>query len=286
MDSKYWDLLIIEKDRTFVDIAYSGCGSGCKYCYVPSASEKQVLASHEDLIKIVDYLNNSDLKDGHIISFCPNTEPFKSIESTGRVLFLLQRLQENRYYVQISTKEYIDDALMQELDALAKKNSIFINVSMPILSSQEMEPGTANIEQRFSNIERIRLYPYLRCGLYIKPCFRNAVDNIERYATIISRAKPDYVCIGPAFDKNTLTPCATLHHSEDAALLIPAQKSIFLDFSEKLSLSAKCPIVYSSICAIFQTKQHKCSLGLWRYDENICCSCNMFQDRNSLSIDA
>lgn len=286
MNGKYQDLLIIEKDRTFVDVAYSGCGSGCKYCYVPSASEKQVLVSPEDLRQMVDYLNNLDWKGGHIISFCPNTEPFKSIESTKRVLSILQRLHENCFYVQISTKEYIDDALMHELNSLAKKNAIFMNVSMPILSSQEIEPGAANIEKRISNIERIRPYPYLKCGLYIKPCFRNTVDNVEQYAAIIRRAKPDYVCIGSSFDKNTPTPCATLYRPQDAALLISAQKSVILDFSEKLSLSAQCSIIYSSVCAIFQTEQHKCSLDLWRYDKKLCGSCNLFQDASSLPIDA
>lgn len=281
MDRRYQELLIAEKGRTFVDIAYSGCGSGCKYCYVPSASEKQALASFEDLMQIADCLNHSTWKDGHIVSFCPNTEPFKSTESTERALFLLQRLQDKRFYIQISTKEYIDDVLMRELDALAKKNAIFVNVSTPVLSSREMEPRAADIEHRISNIERIRLYPYLRCGLYIKPCFRSAVDDVEQYAAVINRTKPDYVCIGPTFYNNAPAPCAALHRPEDAALLIPAQKSILLDFSEKLSLSAECPIVYSSICAIFQTMQKKCSLDLWRYEEAFCCSCNWFQDGNS-----
>lgn len=164
MDRRYQELLIAEKGRTFVDIAYSGCGSGCKYCYVPSASEKQALASFEDLMQIADCLNHSTWKDGHIVSFCPNTEPFKSTESTERALFLLQRLQDKRFYIQISTKEYIDDVLMRELDALAKKNAIFVNVSMPVLSSREMEPRAADIEHRICGMTVLLCMRPVSCG--------------------------------------------------------------------------------------------------------------------------
>lgn len=277
----YRKLLIIEKHRFFIDVAYRGCGSGCKYCYVPSAAEKQQLASYEDLTKIVMLLNQPDTTTSSIISFCPNTEPFKSSESTERVLFILESLREHRFHIQISTKEHINDALLVKLNALAAKNAIFLNISMPVLSPAQVEPGSATIEERISNLDRMQHCSNLKCGLYIKPCYEIAVNNMEQYIAIINSAKPDYVCIGPAFTGNKESPCATLHHPTDAALLIPAQKNLINKFSEQLRTSIECPVVYSSICAIFQTMQCRCSLDLWQYDESLCRSCGLFLNMNN-----
>lgn len=275
MQEKYQDLLIVEKGRVFVDVAYRGCGSGCKYCYVSSSAEKQVLASYEDLRQVVEYLNGYEQNDKCIISFCPNTEPFKMKDSIDRVLFVLRGLQGNRFFVQISTKEYIRDALLHELDILAKENTIFINVSMPFLETQEIEPGAANIKQRVSNIERIQRCPHLKCGLSVKPCTQSAVDNVEQYIAIINKAQPDYVCIGAAFDRQE-DDISTLYRENDAAKAISEQKNLFMRFAEKVKSSVQCPVVYSSICAIFQASSCTCSLDLSRYDEKLCDSCNVF----------
>lgn len=278
MPDKYQKLLILEKGRIFIDIAYTGCGSGCKYCYVPSSSEKQEVAPYSDFEKIVKILNEYGEKDKYVISFCPNTEPFKSKESIARVLWVLQELHRDRFYFQISTKEYISDSLLEKLNILAKESTIFINVSIPFLETQRIEPGAATRDQRVSNIVRIRNYSHLRSGLYIKPCTSNAVDNAERYISIINKVQPDYVCVGVSFDDKTNIPCASLHREDDAAKIISVQKKLFVSFAEEIKRSAQCPIVYSSICAIFQESGGVCPLNLWRYDKNLCDSCNVSRD--------
>lgn len=285
MQEKYKDLLIEENGRVFVDVAYRGCGSGCKYCYVPSSAEKQLVASYEDLGHVVAYLNRCYQNAECIISFCPNTEPFKTQDSIDRVLFVLRGLQGGRFHVQISTKEYISDPLLHELNTMAGQNAIFLNISMPFLEMKEMEPGAADIKQRISNIERIRSYPYLRCGLYIKPCSPKAVDDIEKYIAVINHAQPNYVCIGVAFNKNSDTPCATLHREDDAAAVISAQKDSIMEFAQKMKAVVRCPVVYSSICAIFQENYGNCSLDLWRYDGNLCSSCSVFHGVKCFGMD-
>lgn len=164
MSEKYQDLLIVENKRVFIDVAYRGCGSGCKYCYVPSASEEQLLASYEDLMKVVYYLCANHMLDDRIVSFCPNTEPFKTRESAERVLFVIRQIKEYHCYIQISTKEYIDNEILQELEKLAGDNIIFINISMPFLNALEIEPGAASIQKRVENIERIVEYTHFIQG--------------------------------------------------------------------------------------------------------------------------
>ncbi len=75
MKTKAERLLIYEQDRIFIDVAYRGCGNGCKYCYVESAADKQELADYSDLDAVCDFILNWPLCKAPIISFCPRTEP-------------------------------------------------------------------------------------------------------------------------------------------------------------------------------------------------------------------
>lgn len=275
MKENYQDLLIVENKRVFIDVAYRGCGNGCMYCYVPSASEEQILAPYEDLTKVVQYLSANDMLEHQIISFCPNTEPFKTNESAARVLFIIEKIKEYQCYIQISTKEYIEDDILQELEKLAGDSTIFINISMPFLNSLQIEPCAADIKMRVKNLERIAQYSHLKCGLYIKPCTKSAVDNVCEYIEIIKKTLPDYVCIGVAFDKQTEVPCASLHHKEDAEVIIAAQQKMLKEFALQIESASKCHVVYSSICAIVQTVQCGCMLDIGRYDTVFCKGCTL-----------
>lgn len=282
MSEKYQDLLIVENKRVFIDVAYRGCGSGCKYCYVPSASEEQLLASYEDLMKVVYYLCANHMLDDRIVSFCPNTEPFKTRESAERVLFMIRQIKEYQCYIQISTKEYIDNDILQELEKLAGENIIFINISMPFLNVLEIEPGAASIQKRVENIERIVEYAHLNCGLYIKPCTKDAINNAHWYIKIIKKALPDYVCIGMAFDKKTEIPCTSLYHQEDAGIIIASQQKVLKEFALQIESISKCRVVYSSICAITQIVQCGCTLDLGCYDIDFCKGCAFAENKDLL----
>ena len=281
LPEKYQDLLIVENKRVFIDVAYRGCGSGCKYCYVPSASAEQLLASYEDLVKVVGYLSANHLLDDQIVSFCPNTEPFKTRESAERVLFVIRRIKEYQCHIQISTKEYIDNDILQELEKLAGDNKVFINISMPFLNASEIEPGAADIQKRVENIERIGRYAHLKCGLYIKPCTKVAINNAHSYIKIIKEVSPDYVCIGIAFDKKAKIPCTSLYHQEDAELIIATQQEMLKEFALQIKSISKCRVVYSSICAIAQIVQYGCTLDLGHYDIDFCKGCT-FAENNDL----
>lgn len=273
MGKSFQDLLTLETGRVFIDVAYRGCGSGCKYCYVPTCSEPQELANYEDLAQIADELNQNFRSPGQIISFCPNTEPFKTQASTDRSLFILRKLEEKRFYIQFSTKEYLSGELLQQLDALSERNPIFINISIPFVGSPGLEPGAADVEQRVSNLERISGYPHLKSCLYIKPCSQNAMDHVQWYIAAIKRVKPDYVCIGVVFNQGVDTPCTTLHRPQEAAQVIPAQKKLLLDFAEKIRLQTQCPVVHSSICVIIQTEKLNCPLNLKQFSPEFCGAC-------------
>ena len=273
MDEKYIKLLTIENDRILIDVAYRGCGSGCKYCYVKFASDTQVLASYDELSKLVKFLKDHNRIAGHIISFCPNTEPFKSDESANRVIFLIKRLLRYPCYIQMSTKEYLKDSLLQELDSLAENNSnFFINISIPFLETKEIEPKAADLRCRIDNLARINHYRNLKGGLYLKPFSPNVIRDAEQYNEIIQKTRPDYMCVGMHFDKNANNPCTTLYRPGEASAVIAAQIQKLLEFREKIQL-APDRIVYSSVCAIARMTEYKCSLNLWNYSEDICKHC-------------
>lgn len=273
MSEEYQELFLGENKRVFIDVAYRGCGSGCKYCYVPSAPEKQLLASYKDLTKVVSYLSANHMLDNSIVSFCPNTEPFKTRESAERILFVIRQMNEYKCYIQISTKEYIDNGILQELEQLAGNNTIFINISMPFLNRSEIEPGAADIQKRVENIDRIAQYSHLKCGLYIKPCTKDAINNVHWYIKIIKKVLPDYVCIGGTFNTKTKTTCTSLYCQENAEVIMATQKKMLKEFAQQIESRTKCRVVYSSICAITQIVQCGCTLDLGRYDIDFCKGC-------------
>lgn len=276
---KYQDLIIVENKRIFIDVAYHGCGSGCKYCYVLSSSEEQLLAPYEDLEKVVWYLSVNHMLDNQIVSFCPNTEPFKTRESAARVLFTISKIKEYPCHIQISTKEYIEYDILLELEKLAGDDTIFINVSMPFLDISEIEPGAASIRRRVKNIERVAQCVHLKCGLYIKPFTKSAFNNLHLYIEIIKKVLPDYVCIGIAFDKKAKIPCTSLYHLEDAEEVIATQQKMLREFALQIESITNCRVVYSSICAISQIDQIGCTLDLGRYEKGFCKGCTFAESK-------
>lgn len=266
------DLIIQEKDRIFIDVAYRGCGSGCKYCYVNSAHLEQELASFSDLGKLCDFLSSKDLDESRIISFCPNTEPFKSQESAERVLFLIDHLSRAGRYFQISTKEKIHDEIFEKLGE-CRKSPVFLNISIPTLQSDKYEPNAAPVPLRLENIENAKRFSNIYCGLYIKPLLKTLSNEIDQYLSIIKKYNPHYVCIGAHFNKEWEKPCNSLYHDETAKYVLQKQHDVLLGFLAKVKSATQCLTVCSTVCAIYKIIDIKCDLQLWKYQTAFCNQC-------------
>lgn len=275
MQKKIEKLMILGRDRIFIDVAYSGCGNGCRYCYVESSAEEQELASYIDLDLMCDFILRKGESMPKIISFCPRTEPFKSAESAYRVLYVIKRLAEYSDCFQISTKEEISGDVMDALGALSEKKPIFINVSMPVLDTAKLEPFAAKPADRIKNLKTIKKYPNLYGGLYIKPVLSETLSKIKEYERFTSVFVPDYVCVGVQFTRKIRTPCISLYDEETAAELLKEQRKELFLLSSEIKCFVPCMVVYSSICAINRLLFKKCCLNLWMYWPDCCNGCDL-----------
>ena len=268
-------LLIYEQDRIFIDVAYRGCGNGCKYCYVESAADKQELADYSDLDAVCDFILNWPLCKAPIISFCPRTEPFKSVESARRVLYVVKQLTEYAYCFQISTKEEILPENFEMLSECSKQKPIFINVSVPVLKTEVLEPFAADLSARIKNFRELRKFPNFYGGLYIKPLFAEAISSVDRYIELAAICNPHYICAGVQFTKKIQNPCISLYDAGTAKDLLNEQKDGLFRFSAEIKRSVSCIVVYSSVCAINQLLKKERCLTLWQYQPECCKSCEL-----------
>lgn len=270
-------LMLQKGDRIFLDVSYSGCGSGCKYCYVESAQLAQQLIHYSDLEKICAYLKREHICDDKIVSFCPNTEPFKSLESSERILFLIRHLNPASRCFQISTKEEIRDDIFADLGKISEDTPVFINISIPVIDSELLEPYAAPVGARLRNFVKAKPFSNIYSGLYIKPFFNTALDFRQEYLQIIKDYSPDYICVGFLFDLKTKNPCTSLYQSTVAYNLLQQQQESMLDFIAEIKKERPCLIVCSSVCAIYKILGIKCDLKLWLYNSDICNSCTFKQ---------
>ena len=135
------NLISYGENRIFVDIAYYGCGSGCQYCYTIKPNEKQKLITVDDKNNIINSLLKTKNLCDKIVSFSPNTEPFKSTESINTFTDIIREISTSGVYIQISTKEAMDVKCIELLNSLCKKNGqIIINVSLPFLTNTKPIP--------------------------------------------------------------------------------------------------------------------------------------------------
>lgn len=260
--------------RLLVDIAHKGCGNDCRYCYVSSRGEKQHLLSYYEIIELYELLGDLiDIKGFTVISFCPNTEPFKSQESTDRVLLIIEKLKEKKCCFQISTKEYISNELLERINKLACEFPIFINISIPILDNRNIEPYALYANDRFDNIKRIHKFDNLKCGLYIKPVLNDTLNKADKYIILINEYLPDYVCTGALFDIVIENMCISTYNPEVAAKIFQNQANSLMRFNQKIKENVPVPIVYSSICAIYKTLKKECKLRLWEHNAHMCEKC-------------
>lgn len=267
-----------EGQRIFIDIARNGCGSGCRYCYVDTAKERQILLEEKEIEEICAYLLDFDDLSDCFLSFCPNTEPLKSRESSSKVLKIIKSVSQFGLAVQISTKERIEPDFISELSELAlRKNQFFFNISLPYLTGLDnIEPRAGKLEERLENFRLIADYEAATSCLYIKPFSWMTEKDFQKYVSIIRKHRPDFVCVGAAFhiDNNQIQPCRTYYHAEEATeLMADSQIRQMMEFAGKIHRETGVRTVYSTECSISTECGIPCGIEFFRYEPKMCEGC-------------
>jgi len=269
--------------RVFFDIAKTGCGSGCIYCFTLMPSKPQKLLSKKTIEKMCNEIIKMGLDQKTVISLCPNTEPLKSKESRVRIAKIVKCFAPIFDTIQISTKEYIPINFLEELNRLSRQtNQIRISISLPYLdNTKTIEPAAADINMRKRNFENIRGYPRLRSVLYLRPFNTQMLNNREKYTKIINSYMPDDICIGAEFvnkeDDKQLCTYMYDKDKKDDIFRREDLESIF-SFAEKIRESTKKKVFYSSLCNIANSSNYGCVLELYKYDNRYCYDCALYKE--------
>lgn len=276
-------LITYGENRVFVDIAYSGCGSGCKYCYVSTAKEGQKLITEKSKKDIVEtLLSIADLKN-KIVSFSPNTEPFKSDESVKLVIDIVRQIIQSGVSIQISTKEKIKCEYIKLLnDLCVRQGQIVINVSVPVLTDYDkIEPGAADIEDRLENFRAIHNYDKIKGCLYIKPfTVSYSYNYLNNYISIINQYDIEYVCVGMVFYKNNLIDTCRSYYN-DKIMNDTIQKNDIdkmQQFAEEIRSKTSAVVVFSTTCIFVNLSFCKCSAKFYQYKPFLCKNCQFRED--------
>ena len=266
--------IILEKNRIFIDICSSGCGSGCVYCYVSSKDEPQSLLSKDQIEQLCVYVKTHIDYRKKIISLCPNTEPLKTNECIFRILYIINFFLPLGCYVQISTKEFVPEYFLSELHKIGSQG-IYLNISIPFLSNNEkIEPGTAPVVERLTLFKQADVYPLLNLCLYIKPFIKKTKIEQMEYVKLINKYKIKSVCVGVAFPKDSKKiPCISLYHKTTAADLFVEQSAQINEFVTLLRNNTNANIFGSSVCCIYNDHYGTCDLQLFEHDMSLCSDC-------------
>jgi hypothetical protein len=263
------------RGRIFVDIATDGCGSGCTYCYITEPHRNQTLVNKLELKSIIKHIDKLISKND-ILSFCPNTEPLKSVDSRSYILNIIENFKERDVVFQISTKEFISKEFLENLNLLNTKNPIEILISIPLLEGiDKHEPNAGKLVERLENFKSIGGFKNLRSCLYIKPFNNLNIQYKDQYVDIINNFCPDDICIGLSFSKDLISPCSTLHDFTKAKeLLEVTDMNVIFAFAEYLRQRTCKKIFYSSVCVLTNNTKSSCILDLKNNDLRFCKDCS------------
>ena len=276
-------LQIFDK-RIFFDIASEGCGNGCVYCFTKNPRLAQSLLP----IRVVDelceaILNLPDCQDS-VISFCPNTEPMKSVKSRELIYYAICKLQKNVKSIQIATKEEIPVDFLEQINKIATiPLKIRISVSMPYLDFlNQIEPHAAHIANRLNNFRNIRQFSNLVSILYLRPFNEQMMKNRKRYVEIINKYNPDDICVGAEFVPKQAEDqlCTFMYDSSIApSIFTGAPIEDIFSFVDFLRMETGRKFFFSSICNIANNiRDYGCILKLYKYDKRYCKDCVMQKD--------
>ena len=206
----------VRGDRVFVNITTAGCGSGCSYCYIVRPNGPQTFidtltlqSTADSLLRCDDFIEG---QMGTIISLCPDSDPFKSEESTERFESVLQQLIPLGNPIQIPTKEVYPKSTLALINRLQRGNQVVAFTSFSSLSkASKIEPRAASVDERFSNFQRCRDYGVFGC-LYLKPFLPGTIADLGEFVSRANAARPDALCVGILYSTSDKGDDAQYNH--------------------------------------------------------------------------
>lgn len=259
-------------NRVFIDTG-RGCGNACKYCYLADAAEPQHIFEHNVIHECIEEIFTSpEFKPGRtgtVISFCPHTEPFKSIASARALLYIMRKLAPYKNLMQLATKEIIPDCFIAEANEILDDGQLTAFVSVASLKNQNyLEPFASDFHKRFENIKKLHGSKIKGC-IYLKP-FLFEESEFEKLSESIIEVRPDAVCIGIMYIHLANEVTELYKHPTEENLLSKGtskKMSRFFDIIKQMHI----PVQFTSTCVVAQLNQIWNNVSI---PQELCVSCN------------
>ena len=197
----HWsEKVTIRYGRAFIPLASSGCGVGCKYCYItrPDGVVSALSVSRmRELLQIVEaYMDKRPKAPRPILAIGCDTEIGMSQAVLDNAMICLEFAAKYRLPVQISTKFPLAWSLRQKLDnwPLADSPPVVFTTITTVSLSARLEPNAPSPAERSTNFGQHS--PSWLSYALIKPFFPTSRDDKLALLELLTQSRPDGIVVG------------------------------------------------------------------------------------------
>ncbi len=194
--------------RAFIPIARSGCGIGCKYCYIsaPSAKVQPLLPEYMHILlgDVRDHIYKY-YQPVPIIAIGCDTEVGVSPQLVNNALICLEFAARYHLPVQLATKFPLPTALRGALDNWPIPNAppmVFTTITTVTISAR-IEPNAPSPAERSANFTAH--LPTWQSYALIKPFLQTTGEDREALLELLAANRPDGVVVGVRYRRRRTT---------------------------------------------------------------------------------
>jgi hypothetical protein len=190
----------VYESRIFLELAESGCGVGCKYCYIPNPAEQvQPLPTASVSAKLVAIERHPKFCPGHkgtLLAIGCDTELGLNPHLSQSVCLALGFALKHDIPVQLATKYPLSLPVLNYLarfDVASHKPVIFTSFTV-VTDPRKLEPGAPSVQRRAQNF-LVAPRVWLSYAL-IKPFLIATWRDRLNILNFLEQYRPDGVVVG------------------------------------------------------------------------------------------
>lgn len=261
--------------RAFIPLAYTGCGFGCSYCYIPAPRlATRPLESEQVRIDLERVRTDPRFiagPDGTVVSVGCDTEPFRTAASTLLACQVLLWVREHGNPLQLATKSVVPPSVLRILDdwpAGGPHPVVFTSLTS-ITNASRVEPGAPAPALRARNFG-----PDSRrwiSAAMIKPVLPATERDLPALVDLMGLHRPDYIVVGvryqPSAKGKAPHPVASQWRGDDPGDL----EAAVVDGLAAVGV----PVFHHSLCVGAHANRSRHAREVFEGYPHLCASCGV-----------
>ena len=276
-----------ECGRVFVPLAVSGCGVGCKYCYIgsPAGRARALPASRMAVLLrgLARSIDAGTITTDTLVAIGCDTEVAISSAMTANALMCLDFADTYRLPVQLATKFPLPEPLRHRLDSWSPHNPhpvVFTTITT-IASSARIEPNAPRPAERVVNFGPHGGH-WLSYAL-VKPFLAQSESDICELLALLDGNRPDGVVVGIRYRRaaGTAVPGSPHPIAEDwMSVPLPQEARAFmarlLSMGFRLFMNTRCVSAWhnSGPQGVLVRRDHP----------HLCVNCGACDDKSAMRV--